>query len=395
MDKKKHIIFFKIIALVLFISIGIGGFVLSCINNPEKWLSYLTIIGTGTNVPYASLVSTKQTLEQQNNSSMTYSSQGEKANDNDLSVYNPEHGYVIEQIEQLKPTEEMVDNNSSFFADTETADALIPIGQRKPSLELSLNVTQESEHYLKYGDGITLNNTSIENDQAKQQLEQAPSFTIELNSNEPQVLIFHTHTTESFDRFDAEYYDINYPSRSTDSKNNIVKIGETITNVLNSNGINTVHATEYHDYPTFEGAYYRSADTVTKYLELYPSIKVVLDVHRDGLEREDGTRLKPLVTIDGKKIAQIMLVCNADDGTGYHPDFYENFRLAARIQSDMETLFPGITRPILFDYRDYNQFMHPGMLLVEVGSHGNSLEQAVLSAACFGTALSQTLLKLS
>ncbi len=388
MDRQRIVIYLKILAVMIVLLSGIFGFVLSAIKNPEHYISLLSVVGTGTNSLYPALVSSKTSIDNE-------TAQQTLEQQSDDQVFNPEHGLVIEQIENLKPSEEMVDNNSSFFADKETAIALIPIQQRKPTEEVSLNVSTESEYYLKFGNGITLNKTSIDNDEAIQQLEQPPPYTIELNSDQPQVLIFHTHATESFDRFDAGFYDVNYPTRSTDSKTNIVKVGETIVKTLNENGINTVHATDYHDYPSYDGSYYRSADTVAEYMEKYPSIKVFLDIHRDGLEREDGTRIKPIVNIDGKKVAQIMLVCNADDGTLWHPDFYENFRLAARLQSSLETHYPGITRPILFDYRDYNQFMAPGMLLVEVGSHGNSLEEAIISAAYFGTALVETLKELS
>ncbi|MEG2524605.1 MAG: stage II sporulation protein P, partial [Oscillospiraceae bacterium] len=220
---------------------------------------------------------------------------------------------------------------------------------------------------------------------------EAPAYNIELNSDKPQVLIVHTHSTESFDRFDAGFYDSEYPTRSTDSERNIVAVGEALTQKLNALGINTVHASEYHDYPSYNNAYSRSAETIKSYLAQYPSITVVLDVHRDGIQREDGTRLKPTAIIDGEKAAQIMIVCGAGDETDAVPGFRENLKFAARLGDSAERLHPGLVRPVLFTYRHYNQDLTNASLLLEVGSESNTLGEAKRAAQLFADALFETL----
>ena len=130
-----------------------------------------------------------------------------------------------------------------------------------------------------------------------------------------------------------------------------------------------------------------------QYLEQYPSICVVLDIHRDAIQ-SDSTLSQPIVEIDGREAAQVMIISGCDDGTMEMPNYLQNFHFACRLQGNLEGMYPGLTRPILFDYRKYNQDLTTGSLLLEVGSHGNTLEQAQYSGELIGKALAQTLLKL-
>lgn len=224
----------------------------------------------------------------------------------------------------------------------------------------------------------------------------APDFNIELNTpeNEPQILIMHTHTTESYQPDDSGHYDPDYICRTTDNSKNMVAVGDAMTKVFESRGIRTYHDTTVHDYPSYNGSYDRSRVTVEDILEKYPSIKVVLDVHRDAIERESGEIIAPTVTVKGKKSAQVMIICGCDDGTMGMPDCMKNLRTASLFQQYMEKRYNGLTRPVLYDYRKYNQDLTTGSLLIEVGGHGNSLEQAVyageLSAEGIADALIST-----
>lgn len=224
----------------------------------------------------------------------------------------------------------------------------------------------------------------------------APDFNIELNApeNEPQILIMHTHTTESYQPDDSGHYDPDYICRTTDNSKNMVAVGDAMTKVFESRGIRTYHDTTVHDYPSYNGSYDRSRVTVEDILEKYPSIKVVLDVHRDAIERESGEIIAPTVTVKGKKSAQVMIICGCDDGTMGMPDCMKNLRTASLFQQYMEKRYNGLTRPVLYDYRKYNQDLTTGSLLIEVGGHGNSLEQAVyageLSAEGIADALIST-----
>ena len=213
---------------------------------------------------------------------------------------------------------------------------------------------------------------------------------VELYSDEPQVLILHTHTTESYEPYEKDWYDESYTSRSADPGNGVVAVGEAIAGQLAAAGINVIHDCTMHDL-TYNGAYSRSLGTALGVLDRYPTVKVVLDIHRDAIEYEDGTRVSAVTDIDGKKAAQTMIICAADDGTYGVPGFMNNLHFASALQQSMESRYPTLTRPVLFQYCQYNQQVSPGALLIEVGSHGNSIDQAVYSGELIGKSLAELL----
>lgn len=214
-------------------------------------------------------------------------------------------------------------------------------------------------------------------------------FDTQINGDEPVILIYHTHTTESFELTDRDWYDKDFYGKTTERDKNMISVGDRICEQLDEAGIPYIHDTCVHDYPSYDDAYYSSRDAVQKILSEYPSIKVCLDIHRDGIEREDGTRIAPVTMIDGKEAAQIMVISCADDGSGDIPNFRDNFRFACVLQSQIESDNNGLTRPILFDTRFYNQDLSTGSLLIEVGSHGNTLSQAQYSGELIGRSLAK------
>lgn len=214
-------------------------------------------------------------------------------------------------------------------------------------------------------------------------------FTLEKNSDEPQILIYHTHATESFELEDKAWYDDDFGCKTTERDKNIISVGDRICEQLDNAGIAYIHDTLVHDYPSYDSAYASSRAAVEEILRQYPSIKICLDIHRDGIEREDGTRISPVAEINGKEAAQIMIISCADDGSGELPDHLDNFAFACALQSKLESDWQGLTRPILYDTRFYNQDLSTGSLLIEVGSHGNSLEQVWYSGELIGITLAE------
>lgn len=234
--------------------------------------------------------------------------------------------------------------------------------------------------------GQVRNLTSVSNDELLEESRLAPDFTIEKNG-EPQVLIMHTHATESYEPRERDFYDSSFNSRTTDRTKNMAAVGNAIAEQLEAAGIGVIHDTTLHDYPSYNGSYDLSRETVQKYLEEYPSIKIVLDVHRDAIERESGERIAPTAEINGKSAAQVMIISGCDDGTMDMPDYMKNFRFACLLQNQLESDWEGLTRPILFDYRKYNQDLTTGSILIEVGGHANSIDQAVYSGELIGKSL--------
>lgn len=241
--------------------------------------------------------------------------------------------------------------------------------------------------------GQVRNETDVSNGVLLEESRNLPEFKIELN-DEPQVLIMHTHTTESFEPFERDFFDSNFNYRTTDSSKNVVMIGDQIARQIENAGISVIHDTTIHDYPSYNGSYERSAETVKKILAENPSIKVVLDIHRDAIGTNDSI-MQPTVEIKGKKAAPVMIISGCDDGTMDMPDYMKNFRFASLIQQQISSDYPGLTRPILFDYRKYNQDLTQGSLLIEVGTHGNTLEQVKYTGELIGKSIAKSLIEIS
>jgi stage II sporulation protein P len=240
--------------------------------------------------------------------------------------------------------------------------------------------------------GQVRNETGLDNDFVMSESRKPPEIRLELNG-EPEVLIMHTHTTEAFQPSNYDYFDANYIARSADSSKNIVAVGAEMAKSFAASGITVIHDGTVHDIP-YSGAYARSAETVRQILRAYPSIKVVLDIHRDAIDSGDGSRLAPVTRVDGRDAAQVMIISAADDGTYDMPYFLQNFRLASLFQQHMEHDSPGITRPVLFQYCQYNQHLTTGSLLVEVGAYGNTLEEAKYTGQLIGRSMAEALLSL-
>ena len=210
----------------------------------------------------------------------------------------------------------------------------------------------------------------------------------------PMVLIYHTHTTESYVAEKTGRYDDSFNFRTTEPDKNMVSVGDAIAEQLAAAGIGVVHAREIHDFPVWTGSYSNSAETIRSILAQYPEICIALDIHRDAIS--DGkTVIAPVAEVNGRQSAQIMIISGCDDGTMGMPDYRKNFHFASRLQETAENMFPGFTRPILFDYRKYNQDLTAGSLLIEVGSQGNTLEEAQYAGELVGQALSETIRKLA
>ena len=248
-----------------------------------------------------------------------------------------------------------------------------------------------SQFFDLEGGGQVRNGTYYSNSELLRESKLPPDFSMDYKEGEPLVLIYHTHATESYEPSDRDFYDSSFKSKTTDPSKSVIEVGNRICAELEKAGIPYIHDTLVHDLPSYNEAYDSSRKTVKELLAEYPSIRIVLDIHRDGIQKEDGTRISPVAEINGREAAQIMIISGCDDGTMDMPDYLNNFRFACELQSETETLFPGLSRPILFDYRFYNQDLTDGSLLIEVGSHGNTLDQAKYTGSLIGQALGRLL----
>ena len=249
------------------------------------------------------------------------------------------------------------------------------------------------EKYIPCGAGSIKNNTRQTAADVAAEAAQPLPFAIEKDSAAPQVLIMHTHATEDYRLSAGLWFTPGDGARSTDRSINMCAVGRVMADTLNAAGICTLHDETLNDYPSYTGSYANSRAVVQQYLAQYPSIKVVLDVHRDAIERENGTRCAPVCSIDGRQAAQVMIICGCDNGTSVQlPAWRQNLRFAAAWERSMEAKYPGLTRPVLFSYRFYNQDLTTGSLLIEIGGHGNNLNEALYAGYLAAQGLVETLL---
>lgn len=211
------------------------------------------------------------------------------------------------------------------------------------------------------------------------------------NVKGPKVLITHSHTSESYKPSEANFYRPSDPSRTQDPRFSVVRVGDEIENVLKQAGIEVIHDKKLHDYPNYNGSYKNSLETVEEYLKQYPSIQVVLDIHRDAMSRPDNTQLKVVTEIDGKKAAQAMIVCGSDQGGLYHPNWKNNLMFAMKLQQSMNEIYPTLARPIDFRKERFNMHTTNNSLIIEIGSNANTLEEAVLGGRATANALARLL----
>ena len=248
------------------------------------------------------------------------------------------------------------------------------------------------EKYIACGAGSIKNNTLVPAADIAAEIENPLPFAVEWNSPEPQVLIMHTHATEDYRLSAGLWFRPGDGSRTTDRNYNMCAVGRVMADTLNAAGLNTLHDEALNDYPSYTGSYANSRAVVQQYLAQYPSIKIVLDVHRDAIETENGSRMAPVCTVNGQQAAQVMIICGCDNGGSVAlPNYRQNLRFAAAWERAMEGTFPGFTRPVLFSYRFYNQDLTTGSLLIEVGGHGNNLNEALYAGQLAAEGLVETL----
>ena len=219
-------------------------------------------------------------------------------------------------------------------------------------------------------------------------------FAAELSEASPQILILHTHGSEGYTPVPGTEVVWSGDYRTTDYRYNVVRVGDEMAEAFIEAGLSVLHDRTLYDYPSYSGAYDRSLAAIQSYLVQYPSIRFILDVHRDAIEDGQGNQYKAVSEIEGLGTAAQMSLVLGSDGSGLeHPGWMENLRLAASIQQDILERYPTLMRPVLLRNSRYNQHATTGSLLVEVGAAGNSPEEAVLAGRLFAERMAAVIRK--
>lgn len=214
---------------------------------------------------------------------------------------------------------------------------------------------------------------------------------LDFSGSEPRILIVHTHATESYTPEPGWEYQSSGNYRTLDEDYNMLRVGRLMADLLNQSGIPTIHDTTLHDYPSYNGSYNNALNTIEGYLEKYPTIQMVIDVHRDALETEEGKQLSTRTTVNGKSSAQIMLVVGTDEGGLSHPDWAKNLSWCLKLQAQMDSLCPGLSRRLSVREERFNAHLTAGSILVEVGTAGDTLSDALTAAESFTQVLVETI----
>ena len=208
---------------------------------------------------------------------------------------------------------------------------------------------------------------------------------IRLETGKPQILIIHTHSSEAYSPAGLDKYDDLGTNRTLDQNLNVIRIGKELAKIFEDCGLNVIHDTQVFDYPSYTGSYNRSCEAVEKYLADYPSIKIVIDLHRDAL-CSDTVTYKTTATEQGVCASQVMLFVGSDASGLEHPNWRQNLSLALYLQNAVCQSYPSLMRPITLTKYRYNQHLSPGSMIIEVGSNGNTLQEALAAMRLFGNA---------
>lgn len=290
-----------------------------------------------------------------------------RGNEEDVvsSDKSPDGSFNEEHLEYLEKSE-------AVYAMAEAPDGALPV------IKTVLSPAQGFENI----GGVYINNES------KKEIDCIPiPIKLERGAEKPQVLIYHTHGTESYNPGYSFYGNGIYSPNSEDISQNVVRIGAVIARILEENGVGVIHLTEMFDASGYSDAYERSCSAAEKILGENPSISIVLDVHRDTVIDSEGTKIRPVVETEDGAAAQLMILLGSGRKGAQVPEWDKNLSFALAVCSEINKIDGNILRPIMLRATRYNQHLSTGSILVEVGTCGNTLSEAERAARIFANAL--------
>lgn len=269
-----------------------------------------------------------------------------------------------------------------------------PTPEPKPSPEtLSLVLDSGAEDALEttIQGGLSIKNETDYSPDISAILAAGPQ--LDLPAYGPQILIIHTHGSEAYTQAGLDRYDAEDNSRTADTRYNIVRVGDELTKIFEEAGLKVIHDREIYDAPSYTGSYTRSGAAIEEYLEEYPDIAMVIDLHRDALGA-DGVVYKTVAEEQGVCASQVMLLVGTDASGLEHPNWQSNLSLALYLQQKVSEQHPTLMRPVSLVQQRYNQHLTPGSMIIEVGSNGNTLQEALAAIRLFGNAAAPALVEL-
>lgn len=292
-------------------------------------------------------------------------------------VFNGDN-YVLknENIKATVEKEDKVSNDTSKF-DASAVDAVSNIITIDKS-QIKIKETKNYKRIDMYGFKIyDYSSKSID-------YEELMSRNVNLTKKSDPILIYSTHTSETYKNSDNFKFDYTGTYRTKDANYNMLSVASILSKTLNEGGITAIFDTTAHDYTSYDNAYTNSSKTIKNNLEKYSRFGIAIDVHRDAAA---DLSFAPKTTINGKSTAQLMLVIGVGYDSFKNKYYPENLSMALHIAKVGEEMYPGLFRQVLVRDARYNQHLNKGSILVEVGATGNTLEEAYYGVRCFANIL--------
>lgn len=199
-------------------------------------------------------------------------------------------------------------------------------------------------------------------------------LTPDVTVNKNKVVIYHTHTCESYTPTEAYSYTASGNFRTIDLNYSVSRVGDELENCLTNYGCTVIHDRTYHDYPAYNGSYSRSLVTAQNILSANQDADIIIDLHRDAIADET---YGPRVKIGDEYVSQLMFVIGTDGSNSAHTNWLQNLKFAIKIQQKANELYPGLFKPIILRNSEYNQHVAKAACIIEVGSTGNTLEESM------------------
>lgn len=287
--------------------------------------------------------------------------------------------------------EQAEDNAESSGKEELTIWEYTPGGEKKENTYPIENITISPKSDKGY---VRLGNIWVKNDSTKGidlNWLLSAKLPFSLTGSGPHVLIVHTHGSESYLPQGRDTYTLTDVERTEDKRYNMIRVGDELEAALKAEGISVIHDRNIYDSPSYNGSYTRTLDAIGNALKENPSIKVVIDVHRDAMSTDEGVKYRTVANVNGERVAQLMLVMSTGESGLPHPNWAENLKLAVKLQNAMASKYPNIMRPMNLRKERFNMHATTGSMLVEVGTSANSLAEAIASVKLLGKELAAIL----
>ena len=282
----------------------------------------------------------------------------------------------IEKVEKLDPQKDAIEILDNIVKDKKEQSVF---GEKNGT---NVEITENSENIQR----INLNKMKILNYSSKRELDfkTLATFNITLTKKSDNILLYNTHTSESYANSENYKFEYSGARRTLDANYNMLSVAKKFKENLDSKGFEVIHDTTPHDYGTYTSSYARSRITVKSALATMGNAGIIIDVHRDATSDLD---YRPVVNINGVQVAQCMLVMGVGSDVTNNPYAEDNLKLAFKIQQIADEVYPGLFKPMIIRNSIYNQDLNKYSLLIEVGASGNTLEEAYLATRCLSNLL--------